>query len=117
MMYFPGSKRAPCRISAAAVGGMFAVGLFAACVLAPALAANDSAISGHQSSVQHVVDTASAGKVKLVAPGIAAGLARKESAGGRILNVVLEKGSSGPYYRVKLLHNGRVQAVLVDARR
>ena len=36
--------------------------------------------------------------------------------GGKVLNVVLEHGSSGPYYRVKILEHGRVQEVHVDAR-
>lgn len=35
--------------------------------------------------------------------------------GGRVLNVVLEQGSSGPYYRVTLLDGGRVRVVHIDA--
>lgn len=37
--------------------------------------------------------------------------------GGRVLNVILDQGPSGPYYRVKLLQNGRVRVVDVDAHR
>ncbi|MGN8157571.1 PepSY domain-containing protein [Salinisphaera sp. RV14] len=37
--------------------------------------------------------------------------------GGRVLNVILEHGPGGPYYRVKLLENGRVRVVDIDARR
>ncbi|HET7313339.1 PepSY domain-containing protein [Salinisphaera sp.] len=37
--------------------------------------------------------------------------------GGRVLNVILEHGPGGPYYRVKLLKNGRVRVVDIDARR
>ncbi|MGB7757497.1 MAG: PepSY domain-containing protein [Salinisphaera sp.] len=37
--------------------------------------------------------------------------------GGRVLNVILEHGPGGPYYRVKLLEHGRVRVVDIDARR
>ena len=40
----------------------------------------------------------------------------REREGGKVLNVVLEHGPSGPYYRVKILEHGRVQEVHVDAR-
>ncbi|GAB3671902.1 PepSY domain-containing protein [Salinisphaera aquimarina] len=51
-----------------------------------------------------------------VAPGEAAQRASREY-GGRVLNVVLEDGPGGPYYRVKLLDGGRVRVVHVEARR
>ncbi|MES1923887.1 hypothetical protein [Salinisphaera sp. T31B1] len=50
-----------------------------------------------------------------VAPGEAARRASREY-GGRVLNVVLEDGPGGPYYRVKLLDGGRVRIVHVEAR-
>ena len=50
-----------------------------------------------------------------VAPGEAARRASREY-GGRVLNVVLEDGPGGPYYRVKLLDGGRVRVVHVEAR-
>lgn len=50
-----------------------------------------------------------------VAPGEAARRAAREY-GGRVLNVVLEDGPGGPYYRVKLLDGGRVRVVHVEAR-
>lgn len=50
-----------------------------------------------------------------VAPGEAAQRASREY-GGRVLNVVLEDGPGGPYYRVKLLDGGRVRVVHVEAR-
>ena len=40
----------------------------------------------------------------------------REREGGKVLNVILEHGPSGPYYRVKILEQGRVQVVHVDAR-
>jgi len=39
----------------------------------------------------------------------------RDEYGGRVLNVRLEHGPSGPYYRVKLLDGGRVRVVHVDA--
>lgn len=39
----------------------------------------------------------------------------RDQYGGRVLNVVLEHGPSGPYYRVKLLDGGRVRVVHVSA--
>lgn|GEM_PF-1399183 len=51
-----------------------------------------------------------------VAPGEAARRATREY-GGRVLNVVLEDGPGGPYYRVKLLDGGRVHVVHVEARK
>lgn len=51
-----------------------------------------------------------------VAPGEAARRAAREY-GGRVLNVVLEDGPGGPYYRVKLLDGGRVHVVHVEARK
>ncbi|MES1948916.1 hypothetical protein C84B14_16285 [Salinisphaera sp. C84B14] len=50
-----------------------------------------------------------------VAPAEAARRASREY-GGRVLNVVLEDGPGGPYYRVKLLDGGRVHIVHVEAR-
>jgi len=50
-----------------------------------------------------------------LAPAEAARRARKQH-GGRVLNVVLEDGPSGPYYRVKLLDSGRVRVVDIQAR-
>lgn len=50
-----------------------------------------------------------------VAPGEAARRARHKY-GGRVLNVILEQGASGPYYRVKLLDGGRVRVVRINAR-
>lgn len=50
-----------------------------------------------------------------VAPAEAARRASREY-GGRVLNVVLEDGPGGPYYRVKLLNGGRVRVVHVEAR-
>ena len=50
-----------------------------------------------------------------VAPAEAARRASREY-GGRVLNVVLEDGPGGPYYRVKLLDGGRVRVVHVEAR-
>lgn len=50
-----------------------------------------------------------------VEPGEAARRASREY-GGRVLNVVLEEGPGGPYYRVKLLDGGRVRIVHVEAR-
>ncbi|MES1950814.1 hypothetical protein S4A8_08145 [Salinisphaera sp. S4-8] len=50
-----------------------------------------------------------------VAPAEAARRAAREY-GGRVLNVVLEDGPGGPYYRVKLLDGGRVRIVHVEAR-
>lgn len=49
-----------------------------------------------------------------LSPEQAADRAREEY-GGRVLNVVLEHGSSGPYYRVKLLDGGRVRVAHVGA--
>lgn len=51
-----------------------------------------------------------------ISPEQAAQRARKHF-GGRVLNVVLEQGPGGPYYRVKLLERGRVRVVDIDARR
>lgn len=64
---------------------------------------NDSSTSG-MSSDQHTA----------VTPGMAAASALKQF-NGRILNIRLEQDSSGPYYRVRLLHNGQVQAVDIKA--
>jgi uncharacterized membrane protein YkoI len=50
-----------------------------------------------------------------VEPAEAARRASREY-GGRVLNVVLEDGPGGPYYRVKLLDGGRVRVVHVEAR-
>lgn len=50
-----------------------------------------------------------------VAPAEAGRRASREY-GGRVLNVVLEDGPGGPYYRVKLLNGGRVRVVHVEAR-
>lgn len=50
-----------------------------------------------------------------VAPAEAARRASREY-GGRVLNVALEDGPGGPYYRVKLLDGGRVRVVHVEAR-
>lgn len=50
-----------------------------------------------------------------LAPAQAARQARRQY-GGRVLNVVLEQGPSGPYYRVKLLDEGRVRVVDIQAR-
>ena len=50
-----------------------------------------------------------------VAPAEAGRRASREY-GGRVLNVVLEDGPGGPYYRVKLLDGGRVRVVHVEAR-
>lgn len=49
-----------------------------------------------------------------ITPAQAAQRAR-EHFGGRILNVMLEHGQAGPYYRVKLLKQGRVRVVDIDA--
>ncbi|KEZ76794.1 PepSY domain-containing protein [Salinisphaera hydrothermalis] len=51
-----------------------------------------------------------------ISPEQAAQRARKRF-GGRVLNVILEQGPGGPYYRVKLLERGRVRVVDIDARR
>ncbi|WP_423822639.1 PepSY domain-containing protein [Salinisphaera sp. SPP-AMP-43] len=51
-----------------------------------------------------------------IAPETAAERARQRF-GGRVLNVVLERGPGGPYYRVKILEHGRVRVVDIDARR
>ena len=45
----------------------------------------------------------------------AAEIARRRE-GGKVLNVVLEHDSGGPYYRVKILERGRVQVVHINAR-
>lgn len=73
----------------------------------------ESAGPGHQSARQ-VAD-----KDTQPAPNVApAEAARRASSeyGGRVLNVVLEHGPGGPYYRVKLLDGGRVRVVHVEAR-
>lgn len=44
----------------------------------------------------------------------AASRARDEH-NGRVLSVKLEHGQDGPYYRVKLLEQGRVRSVEIDA--
>lgn len=41
----------------------------------------------------------------------------RDREGGRVLNVILEQGRDGPYYLVKILEQGRVRVVHVDARR
>lgn len=51
-----------------------------------------------------------------IGPETAAERARQRF-GGRVLNVVLERGPGGPYYRVKILEHGRVRVVDIDARR
>lgn len=40
----------------------------------------------------------------------------RERVGGRLLNVMLEQGPDGPYYLVKILKQGRIRVVRVDAR-
>src|SRR5699024_191749 len=54
------------------------------------------------------------GQQATVTPGMAAASALKQF-DGRILNVRLEQDPSGPYYRVRLLYNGQVQAVDIKA--
>ncbi|MDA3919602.1 MAG: PepSY domain-containing protein [Salinisphaera sp.] len=49
-----------------------------------------------------------------IGPYDAAQRARQQY-GGRVLNVVLEHGPSGPYYQVKLLDRGRVRVVHINA--
>ena len=51
-----------------------------------------------------------------MAPGAAARRAQRRY-GGRVLSVALEDGPGGSYYRVKLLDDGRVRVVHVEARR
>jgi uncharacterized membrane protein YkoI len=56
----------------------------------------------------------SSGHTPALTPGAAAGQALHQG-DGRLLNVKLEHGSTGPYYRVKFLHKGRVHVVHIDA--
>lgn len=65
-------------------------------------------------ATQQTSDSKPAHHTPIISPSVAAGRALRQF-GGRILNMALEQGSHGPYYRVKLLQNGRVQVVHINA--
>ena len=78
---------------------------------APGREGNAHARNDHKAEHRHDNDQRPA-----ITPEQAAQRAR-DRFGGRVLNVILERGPGGPYYRVKLLEHGRVRVVDIDARR
>ncbi|WP_147418167.1 PepSY domain-containing protein [Salinisphaera sp. Q1T1-3] len=69
----------------------------------------------HDQNQQKPEAKANTGAAVGISSADAARIARQR-AGGRVLNVVLEDGPGGPYYLVKILEQGRVRVVHVDAR-
>lgn len=108
----------PARLRVLAAAGMCAVAALSILVV---LAASQTAAAapshGHGASPDRGMQPESfgpAGSTPQLSAFEAADRARGEY-GGRVLNVMLEHGPAGPYYRVKLLDGGRVRVVHVNA--
>lgn len=89
--------------------------LAALCLSQTVLAAGPDASHGPgQHDMQPESLTGGGQQTPDLSPNQAADRAR-DKYGGRVLNVLLEHGPSGPYYRVKLLDSGRVRVVHIKA--